>query len=154
MTIFCISAIVFQVFLTFLLELVESKGLNAFAICLVFYILINASIIPFYTIGMNYACEITYPVSESISGGIIIALSQLCGIGGTYLFDHFINHQQDKTWIINVILLIFFVISFLLSLFFDEKLYRYEIDKSSINEENNHFEDNKNSVDFVEIKQK
>ena len=152
--IFSAAAIVFQVFLTFLIELVESKGLNAFAICLVFYILINASIIPFYTIGMNYACEITYPVSESISGGIIMTISQLCGIGGAYLFDHLIKNKNDKTWIINVILLIFFVISFFFTLLLDNKLYRYEIDKSKNEEESNQIEDNKNSVNFVEIKQK
>ena len=154
LNIFCISAIVFQVFLTFLLELVESRGLNAFAICLIFYILINASIIPFYTIGMNYVCEITYPVSESISGGIIMTIAQICGICGTYLFDHFINHNEDKTWIINVILLIFFVFSFVFTLLLDDKLLRYKIDKAGIKEENSQIEDKKNIAEIVEIKQK
>ena len=103
---------------------------------------------------MNYVCEITYPVSESISGGIIMTISQLCGIGGTYLFDHLINNNKGKTWIINVILLIFFVISLIFTWLLDEKLHRYEIDKLKIEEENNQIEDNKNTVNFVEIKQK
>ena len=108
---------------------------------------------------MNYACEITYPARESISGGIIMALSQLCGVGEAYLFDHFINHHKNKTWIINVIFLIFFVISFFFTLLLDEKLLRFEIDKESIKEKNNGFytsqiEDNKKTIDFVEIKQK
>ena len=130
MIILCVSAAVFQVFLTFLLEISKSKGLNSFAICFVFYTLINAAIIPFYTIGMNYACEITYPVSETISGGILMIISQLCGIGGTYFFDYLINHTKKQTWIINFIFLVSYIISLICSFFFDEKLSRYEVDKN------------------------
>ena len=129
--VFCALGVLFQVFLTFLLELSESNKLNKFAICLVFYILINAVVIPFYTISMNYACEITYPANESINGGFIIALSQLCGIGGKYLFDYLVNHNENKRWIINVILIIFFVISLIFTFFFDEQLKRFEIDNNA-----------------------
>ena len=80
---------------------------------------------------MNYACEITYPANESINGGFIIALSQLCGIGGKYLFDYLVNHNENKRWIINVILIIIFVISLIFTFFFEEQLKRFEIDNDA-----------------------
>ena len=155
MLVLCALGLLFQVCLTFFLELSESNGLNSFAISLVFYILINSVVIPFYTIGMNYACEITYPANESISGGIIMLFSHLCGIGGTYLFDHLLNHNQNKRWIINVILIFFFVISVIFSFFFEEQLKRYEIDKNMPKKEeiNLKIESEKNPV-YIDIKQK
>ena len=156
MIILCILGIVFQALFTFLLEIVKSKGLNIFILGLIFYILINAVVIPFYCIVMNYACEITHPVSESFSGGILMVLAQLCGIGGSYLFDHFINNNYDKPWIINLILTIFFIISLVFISFSDGKLIRYEIDKSELIKEegDKQNEDNKIRTVEVEIKQK
>ena len=59
---------------------------------------------------MNFACEITYPVGESISGSIMASTPQLLSIGLTFLCDHFINHNNKK-WISNVILLILIALS-------------------------------------------
>jgi Na+/melibiose symporter-like transporter len=56
MIILCILGTVFQALFTFLCELIESKGLNAYAIGLILYTLVNMIVVPFYTIGMNYAC--------------------------------------------------------------------------------------------------
>ena len=130
MIILCILGTVFQALFTLLCELIESKGLNAYAIGLVLYTLVNMIVVPFYTIGMNYACEITYPVGESINGGIMMTMSQLSGIGGTFLCDYFINHKEDKPWISNVILLGFFAISCIFVFLFDEKLDRQEIEQA------------------------
>ena len=113
MIILCILGTVFQALFTLLCELIESKGLNAYAIGLVLYTLVNMIVVPFYTIGMNYACEITYPVGESINGGIMMTMSQLSGIGGTFLCDYFINHKEDKPVFL-----------------FDEKLDRQEIEQA------------------------
>ncbi len=155
MIVLCALGLLFQVCLTFFLELADSNGLNKFAISLVFYILLNAVIIPFYTIGMNYACEISYPANESINGGIIMLFSQLCGIGGTYLFDYLINHNQNKKWIINVILIFFFVISLIFSFFFDEQLKRYEIDKNMEKKEEIHLRiESERKPVYIEVKQK
>ena len=66
MIILAVSGTIFQALFTLLLELVEKKDLNAYAIGIIMYSLINISIISFYSIGMNYACEITYPVGEAI----------------------------------------------------------------------------------------
>ena len=130
MVILCISGTVLQALFTFLMELAKSKDFSAYAVALVLYTLVNIIVVPFYTIGMNYACEITYPVGESINGGIMMTMSQLSGIGGTFLCDHFINHNEDKPWISNVILPGFFAISCIFVFLFDEKLNRQEVDKA------------------------
>jgi len=58
MIILSLSGTIFHALFTFLLEFVESKKLNAYAIGLVLYSLINIRVVSFFTIGMNYACEI------------------------------------------------------------------------------------------------
>ena len=84
---------------------------------------------------MNYACEITYPVGESINGGLMMSMSQISGIGGTFLCDYFINEHKDKEWISNLIMSIFFILASIFVFLFDEKLDRSEIDKGN-NKEN------------------
>ena len=152
MIIFCAFAILCQVFLTFLLELVKTKGLNQYAISLVLYSLIYVGIIPFMTIGINYACEITYPVSESINGGFLMLMPQLCGIVGFFLFDNLIDKYSSKAWISNLILLIFLIISCILSLFLDDNLKRIEIDLNGRSKDEK--EDVKIEINNVEIKTK
>ena len=151
MIILCILGTIFQALFTLLLELVESRHLNAYAIGLVLYTLVNMIVVPFYTIGMNYACEITYPVGESINGGIMMTMSQISGIGGTFLCDHFINNNKEKPWISNVILLIFFVISCVFVFLFDEKLDRQEVEQAGRNKEE---EDKKNEPVTVDVQKK
>lgn len=144
MIILCILAIVFQVFLTFMLEVAKSKDYNAFVISLIFNILINAAVTPLYVILMNYAFEITYTIPESITGGITMSMAHLCGIFGTYLFDYFINHHNNKPWISNVVILIFFAVSFVFILFLKEQLFRYQTDKEGrINEKEDEKEEQK-----------
>ena len=115
---------------TLLLELIDSKGLNGYAIGLVVYSIINMCATSFFTIGMNYACEITYPVGESFNGSIMSTMPQLSGIAGTFLCDHFISNVKDKRWISNVILLCFLVLSILFVSLLDDKLEREEIEKA------------------------
>ena len=122
-----------QIFLTFLLELVKSKDLNAYAICLIFYIFINAGIICFYSIIINYICEITYPVSEYISIGFIVAVIQIYNLCGHFLYKHILDND-DKKYICNVLFTIFFGISAICCFFYENKLERYEIDKIEENQ--------------------
>ena len=147
------SSLIFQIFLTFLIELSKSKELNGFAICIIFYILINAAIIPFYSLGINYSCEIAYPVAESYSGGFMMVMPQICGIAGFYLFDHLLKNNSNKPWVVNVILIIFLAISFFAILFLDNQLPRYDIDKDGkIKGEDKHSEEDVNKEVKVEIK--
>ena len=128
---------VFQAIFTLLLELtVNHKNMNQFAVGMVMYSLVNAILVPFYTCGMNYACEITYPVGESINGGIMMSASQISGIAGTFLCDWLINTYSLK-YLTNVVLLGFFVCACIFVLLFDEKLDREEIEKAGREAEKN-----------------
>jgi hypothetical protein len=70
MIVLCVLGTIFQILLSALLEIFKDDNLKEdeyskteFVIALILYSLISMVIIPFYTVGMNYACEITYPVS-------------------------------------------------------------------------------------------
>ena len=137
MILLCVFGTIFQILLTILLEICkpEQKEKNEnstieFIIALILYSLVTIVDTPFYTIGMNYACEITYPVGESINGGIMMSASQIAGIGGTFLCDYFIDKYPDMKWITNLIMSIFFGIACIFVFLFDEKLDRHEIDKN------------------------
>ena len=106
------------------------------------YSLTNISIISFYTIGMNYACEITYPVGESINGGIMASMPQILAIGMTFLCDYFIKDHKDKKYISNIILLILLFLSVIFVLLLDEKLDRQEIEQTGRLKEKNEVEGN------------
>ena len=151
MILLCISGTVFQALFTLLLELIETKGLNAYAIGLVVYSLINIVVGPFFSIGMNYACEITFPVGESINGSVIASMPQLSGIAGTFLLDHFISNEKEKKWISNVILLGFFVFSCVFVFLLDDKLVRNEVENNAKLNAGNENEDKKQTVS-IEIK--
>lgn len=142
MVVLCVSGTIFQILLSTLLEIFkpDSAKINEyskveFVIALIIYSLVAIVVTPFYTIGMNYACEITYPVGESINGGLMMSASQISGIGGTFLCDYFINHYSEKKWIANFILSIFFVLACIFVFLFDEKLDRSEVDKKGNTEE-------------------
>ena len=131
MIILCVSGTVFQICLTLFLELFKNNEINSnieFIIGIIFNSLVTIVVIPFYTIGMNYACEITYPVGESINGGIMMSVSQISGIAGTFLCDYFITYYTDKKWITNLILSTFFGIACIFVFLFDNKLARHEVD--------------------------
>jgi FLVCR family feline leukemia virus subgroup C receptor-related protein len=138
MIILGVTGTVFQAIFTLLLELsTKHKSINEFAVGMVMYSLVMAIVIPFYTCGMNYACEITYPVGESINGGIMMSASQISGIAGTFLCDWLINDYPGKTYLTNIIMLLFFVFACVFIFLFDEKLDREEIEKAGREAEKN-----------------
>ena len=133
MIILVILGLVFQALFTLLLELsVDNDKLNKFAIGMTLYTLVTAVLIPFYTIGMNYACEITYPVGESINGGIMMSMSQISGIVGTFGCDALMIDYADKKWASNILLLCFFVVASIFVFLFDERLARNEVDQAGL----------------------
>ena len=132
MVLLAITGMVFQALFTLLMHLSEdNKNIHAFVTALIMYSLCNAVVVPFYTIGMNYACEITYPVGESINGGIMMSMSQVSGIAGTFLCDYLINHKKKKKYLTNVVMLGFFVVASIFVFLFDEKLDRHEAEAES-----------------------
>lgn len=140
MIILCVLGTIFQVLLTVFLEIFQpdEKDKNEsstieFIVALIINSLLTIVVMPFYTIGMNYACEITYPVGESINGGFMISASQISGIGGTFLCDYFISNYPEKKWITNVIITAFFGFGCIFVFLFDDKLDRHEIDSNNKN---------------------
>ena len=138
MIILCVLGTIFEILLTIFLEIFkpENQSENSkteFAIALIINSLVTIVVMPFYTIGMNYACEITYPVGESINGGIMMSVSQISGIGGTFLCDFFITNYPEKKWITNLIMSLFFCIACIFVFLFDDKLDRHEIDSKANN---------------------
>ena len=154
MIILCLLGTIFQALFTFLLELAKSKDFSAYAISLVFYTLVNIVVVPFYTIGMNYACEITYPVGESINGAIMMTMSQISGIGGSFLCDYFISNYENKPWISNVILLGFFAVSCIFVFLFEEKLDRQEVDLNGNMKYIKNNDENKKEVENIDVNPK
>jgi FLVCR family feline leukemia virus subgroup C receptor-related protein len=65
--------------MTVLLEILED---NRFIVLTIFWSLCSLSILPIYTLSMDFVCELTYPVGESISGGFIMCFNQISGIIG------------------------------------------------------------------------
>ena len=133
MIILCVLGTIFEFLLTIFLEIFKPDDQNEnskteFAIALIINSLVIIVVTPFYTIGMNYACEITYPIGESINGGIMMSVSQISGIGGTFLCDYFISNYPEKKWITNLIMSLFLLIGCIFVFLFDERLDRHEID--------------------------
>ena len=143
-----VSGTVFQALFTLLLELIDSKDLNGYAIVIIMYSLINISIITFYTVGMNYACEITYPVGESINGCIMASMPQILAIALTFLCDHFINNNENKKWLSNIVLLILLALSIIFLCLLDEKLDRQEVETIGRLKEQNQ---NKKETDVIVV---
>ena len=102
---------------TILLEVSLKTSINAYAISLVLYSFIYMVVIPYYSIAMNYACEITYPVGESLNGGIVMGFNQLIAVPITFLCQYFFDNHTDKKYLSNIILLIMFFISDILLAF-------------------------------------
>ena len=63
--------------LTLGIEMFEDK---AFIILMIGEVIVYCCILPIYTCSMDFVCEITYPVGETISGGIIMSFTQISGI--------------------------------------------------------------------------
>ena len=143
-----VSGTLFQALFTLLLELIDSKDLNGYAIGIIMYSLINISIITFYTVGMNYACEITYPVGESINGCIMASMPQILAIALTFLCDHFINNNENKGWLSNIVLLILLALSIIFLCLLDEKLDRQEVETIGRLKEQNQ---NKKETDVIDV---
>lgn len=136
MIILVILGLIFQELFTLLLELsIENDKLNKFAIGMIIYTLVTAILISFYTIGMNYAWEITYSLGESINGGIMMSMSQISGIVGTFGCDALMFDYKEQKWASNVLLLCFFVVASIFVFLFDEKLARNEIDLCGMKKE-------------------
>ena len=125
------GGIILQTLFTILFEFtLHYSILNPYAVALVMYSLVSMIVIPYYTIGMNYACKITYPLGECINGGLMMSMSQISGIGGTFLCEDVMKRYPDKKYLVNIIMILFFLMAFIFSFFLDDTLDRNEIEET------------------------
>lgn len=96
--------------------------------------------VPFYAIGMDYVCEITYPVGELISGGFILTGSQILGVGEIALAEYFFDIK--KRYFINIMSSVLILIAFKMIFWMKDDLKRNEIENEEP-VENYEYEDNK-----------
>lgn len=112
---------------TTLLEVLSER--YALIVAFVLYTITVSSIIPIYTTAMDYVCELTYPVGESISEGLIMSSNQISGIAGIVLCDCFMEYWPQWRYLTNVFFIGLFVISFISIMTIKEKLVRLEKDE-------------------------
>jgi Na+/melibiose symporter-like transporter len=76
----CLNAagIIIHAAMTILIEYFEE---SSFPILMVMWTICSMCILPIYTCCMDFVCEMTYPVGESISGGTIMMCTQIAAIG-------------------------------------------------------------------------
>lgn len=118
--IFIVVAFISQVSLTVLAEVVSQE--YSFFVWLLCWCILITSCVPCYAIGMDYVCEITYPVGELIAGGFIMAGSQALGIAETYISDYFLDINQPY-WI-NIMTCGLFMVAFFALFILKEDLKR------------------------------
>ena len=120
-----LSALIIMIAFTLLLELVKNLDI-IFGLGIALYSSLVGFLITIHTNGMDYVCELTYPVGESQSGGIIMSMNQVSGIGLTYLGQMFIDDIKDEKYITNLLTCLTLLISLITLWFIKDELLRHE----------------------------
>jgi len=130
-----------------LMEITNKKYLSI--VSFICYTLIISFSVPIYTSGMDFVCEITYPVGESISEGVIMSFNQIMGIIGILICDSFRIFLKQYKYLTNLFCILLFIISCVTLLFVNPELKRNNIDsKEKLNNGNNNDgEEKKNLLD-------
>ncbi len=133
-----LSALIIMIVFTLLLEFVTNLDI-IFISGIFLYSSLVGFLITIHTNGMDYVCELTYPVGESQSGGIIMSMNQIFGIGLTYLGQYFIDEINSKKYITNILACTTLLISLITLWFIEDKLLRHEKENEGklISEDNN-----------------
>lgn len=74
---------------------------------------------------MDYVIELTYPVGESISEGIIMTGNQLFGVVGTLICDFFMEYVKEIRYLPHLFFICLLLISFICVLLIKEELNRH-----------------------------
>ena len=132
-----------MILVTSLLEILDEK--NAVYIAFVFYTLTVSSIVPIFTTSMDYVCELTYPVGESISEGLIMSCNQISGIIGILICDSFMEYLPQYRFLTNVFIIFLVLISLINIVFIREELHRNKKDIGEESESNDEIETEKSN---------
>ena len=128
-----IISLIFFAITIILMETVDKDKLPT--VSFVCYTLIIGSAVPIYTSGMDFICEITYPVGESISEGIIMSCNQILGCLGILFCDCLRTYFKEYKFLTNLFCIVLFVISLISLLLIKTDLVRSKQDIK--NEEEN-----------------
>jgi len=104
---------------------------NSFQATFISYCIFGFFSYPYITIGLEYAAEVTYPISEGITSGILLLAANVYGIVFTSLLEFII--EQWGTDVAGYIMVGLYLIGQFLCLVTNGTLKRYEADKQSIN---------------------
>ena len=118
-----IISLIFMILTTILLDVINNIKARE-VISFIFYSLIIGFAVPIYTVGMDYACEITYPVGESTSEGIIMSFNQVAGIIGIFVCDAFRSYLDEYKYLSNLFCVLLFIVSLISLLFSKTSLNR------------------------------
>ena len=123
-----------------LMETINQKYLSI--ISFICYTFIIGFSVPIYTSGMDFVCEITYPVGESISEGVIMTFNQIMGIIGILICDSFRLYLKQYKFLTNLFCIFLFIISCVSLLLVNPELKRNNKErKNPINNKNEIIED-------------
>ena len=128
-----ILSIVIYIITIIVLETVKSD--NLYIIIGVLFSLLIGVAIPIYTSGMDLVCEITYPIGESTSDGVIMVGNQLIGIIGIIITALLRTYLESVKVLSNIFCILLFFIS-LICLFFLHRA-KPELKRSKQDENNN-----------------
>ena len=122
------------------METINQKYLSI--ISFICYTFIIGFSVPIYTSGMDFVCEITYPVGESISEGVIMTFNQIMGIIGILICDSFRLYLKQYKFLTNLFCIFLFIISCVSLLLVNPELKRNNKErKNPINNKNEIIED-------------
>ena len=96
------------VYLIFTINL--SLGVKSIYVYYIVFVFLGSLNSATFVFGIEFACELTYPINESISSGILFVISQLFAYAMTAPMSLIISSQ--KIWF-HIIVLIMFTISFI-----------------------------------------
>lgn len=120
--------------LTVTIEYFETYG---FYILLFLWTMASTSILPVYTCGMDFVVELTYPVGETISGGLIMTVNQIFGFLAVLISDALMESFPNIRYLTNVFSTSFFIISFIALYLIEENLLRHQKDKEGKEKQKN-----------------
>jgi hypothetical protein len=85
--------------MTIFVEIFESQ---AFIILLIGNCAVQLTNISFISISFDFVCELTYPIGESITGGLLMTSSQFSGIFAVYVSGFFMDSFPQQRYLTNV----------------------------------------------------
>ena len=96
----------------------------------IFCFLVGFFMIPIMAVGFDFGVEVTFPIGESMSTGLLMSAGQVMGIVYTVTAGALIDHSGKKGAVIaNIIFIVSCFLAFIGSLFLKEDLRRFNLDE-------------------------